>query len=139
MRSPRDQVRCSSRKRVEQGLRILQIARAESLGEPIVDGNKKITGLLPLALIVPEPRKARGGAQLIGLCSLTSRGTHCLFESALTLFKPVETAQGDAFEAMKFSLPLAMACIGLGTQPISRCRNSLTILALAYQRIGQHG
>src|SRR5205085_3962858 len=115
------------------------IARVESLDERIVDGNKKITGLLPLALFAPEPRNARRGAQLIGLCSLSSRDTHCLFESALTLFKPVETAQGDAFEAMKLSLPLAMACVGLGTQPISRCGNSLVILALSYQRIGQHG
>src|SRR5262245_5290675 len=138
MRSPRDQVCCSSRKRIEQGLRLLQIARVESLSEPTVDRNKKITGLLPLALIAPEPRKARRGAQLIGLCFLTSRDTHCLFDSALSLFKPVETAQGDAFEAMKFSLPLAMTCIGLGTQPVSRRRNSLVILALAYQRIGQH-
>ena len=96
MRFPRDQARCSSRKRVKQGLRLLQIARVESLGEPTVDGYKKITGLLPLALIAPEPRKARRGAQLIGLCFLTSRDTYCLFESTLTLFKPVETTQGDA-------------------------------------------
>src|SRR6516162_3881718 len=39
---------------LQQGLGLLQIARVEALGEPAVDGSKKIAGLLRLALIAPE-------------------------------------------------------------------------------------
>jgi hypothetical protein len=41
---------------VEQRLRVLQIARVEALGEPAVDRSEQITGLIPLALIAPEPQ-----------------------------------------------------------------------------------
>jgi hypothetical protein len=44
-------VRCSRRKFVEQRLRLLQIERVETFGEPAVDRSKKIAGLIPLALI----------------------------------------------------------------------------------------
>ena len=36
----------------------LQIERVEALGEPAVDRSEKIAGLIPLALIAPEPRHA---------------------------------------------------------------------------------
>jgi hypothetical protein len=43
---------------VEQRLRLVQIARVEALGEPSVDRSKKVTGLITLALIAPDPRPA---------------------------------------------------------------------------------
>jgi hypothetical protein len=39
------------------------------------------------------------------------------FEGGLALFEPVETEQRDAFEAMKFRLPLAPARLLLLLQP----------------------
>ena len=44
-------VRCSRRKFVEQRLRLLQIERVETFGEPAVDGREKIASHIPLALI----------------------------------------------------------------------------------------
>jgi hypothetical protein len=35
---------------------LLQIARVEAFGKPTVDRSEKIAGLIPLALIAPEPR-----------------------------------------------------------------------------------
>jgi hypothetical protein len=46
---------------IEQGLSLLQIERVEALGEPAVNGSEKIAGLIPLALIMPEPRHAASG------------------------------------------------------------------------------
>jgi hypothetical protein len=47
---------------LEQRLRLLQIERVETFGEPAVDRSEQIEGLIPLALIAPEPRQARCGA-----------------------------------------------------------------------------
>jgi hypothetical protein len=41
---------------VKQSLSLIQIERLEALGEPAVDRGEKLAGLLPLALISPEPR-----------------------------------------------------------------------------------
>src|SRR6516225_9940815 len=43
---------------LKQRLRLFQIARVETLGEPAVDRSKKLAGLIPLTLITPEPRDA---------------------------------------------------------------------------------
>ena len=59
--------------RVEQRLRLLQIERVKAFGEPAVDRSEKLAGLIPLALIAPEPRHAHCGAQLPGLCLLLTR------------------------------------------------------------------
>jgi len=48
---------------VEQSLGLLQIERVEAFGEPAVDRSEEIVGLLPLALIAPEPRHAHRRAQ----------------------------------------------------------------------------
>jgi hypothetical protein len=45
----------SSREFVHQLLRFFQIERIETLSEPTVDRSEKLAGLLPLALIAPEP------------------------------------------------------------------------------------
>jgi hypothetical protein len=39
------------RQLLEQRLRLLQIERVETFGEPAADRSKKIAGLIPLALI----------------------------------------------------------------------------------------
>jgi hypothetical protein len=43
---------------VQQRLRLLQVERVEAFGEPAVDRREKIAGLVLLALIAPEPRRA---------------------------------------------------------------------------------
>jgi hypothetical protein len=39
-------------------LSLLQIERIEAFGEPVVDRSEKLAGLIPLALIAPEPGEA---------------------------------------------------------------------------------
>ena len=63
----------SRRQLVEQVLSLLQIERIEPLGKPAVDRSEKIAGLIPLALIAPEPRHAHRGAQFPGLSFLLTR------------------------------------------------------------------
>ena len=55
---------------IEQRLGLLQIERVEAFGEPIIDGGEKIAGLIPPALIAPEPRHARRRTQFPRLCLL---------------------------------------------------------------------
>jgi hypothetical protein len=45
---------------VQQRLSLFQIERVEAFGEPAVDWSEKIAGLVPLALIAPEPRGYSG-------------------------------------------------------------------------------
>src|SRR6185503_16738292 len=42
----------------EQRLRLLQVARVKPLSAPAVNRSKELATLLPLALMVPEPRHA---------------------------------------------------------------------------------
>jgi hypothetical protein len=51
----------------EQCLRLFQIERVESLGEPAVDRREKLASFLPLALIAPETGHAHCGAEFPGL------------------------------------------------------------------------
>ena len=53
----------SAGKFVEQRISLFQIERIEALREPAIDRGEKIAGLLPLALIAPEPRHAHCRAQ----------------------------------------------------------------------------
>ena len=59
-----DRSALSSGQLVEQRLRLLQIARVKPFGEPAVDRSEQIAGLIPLALVAPEPGETGGGAQL---------------------------------------------------------------------------
>src|SRR5215471_1742313 len=54
------------RQRVQQRLRLLEVGGVKPLGEPAVDGCQQLVGFGPLALLLPEARKAHGGAQLPG-------------------------------------------------------------------------
>ena len=58
---------------VEQRLGLLQIERVEAFGEPAVDRSENFSGLIPLALIVPEPRHGRRGAEFPGFSLLLTR------------------------------------------------------------------
>jgi hypothetical protein len=48
----------SSGQLVEQALGLFQIERVKAFGKPAIDRNEKLTGLIPLPLIAPEPRHA---------------------------------------------------------------------------------
>ena len=54
---------CSCRQLVEQRLGLLQIERVEAFGKLVLDWREKIAGLIPLALVAPEPRHPRRRAQ----------------------------------------------------------------------------
>jgi hypothetical protein len=58
-----DYFRLSSYKLVEQLLRLLQIARVETFGEPAINRSKKLACFSPLALIAPEARHAHRRAE----------------------------------------------------------------------------
>ena len=58
---------------------LLQIERVKAFGEPAVDRSEKIAGLIPLALIAPEPRNAHCGAEFPGLCLLRARDRQLVF------------------------------------------------------------
>lgn len=68
---------------------------------------------------------------------MPSRDPHRFFESVLTVYKLVETGQRDAFEAMKFCLPLAVARPLHDSQPVSRRRKSCAVLPMARQGVSQ--
>ena len=55
---------------IEQGLGLLQVEGVEAFGEPAVDRGEKIAGLLPFAVVAPQPGQARRRAQFPGLCLL---------------------------------------------------------------------
>src|SRR5262249_59224908 len=55
-----------SRKSRKQGLGFLEVARIEAFGEPRVHWGEQIARRGALALLLPEARQARRGAQLIG-------------------------------------------------------------------------
>src|SRR5262249_11608610 len=69
----RQVVQQSRRQRIQQGLGLFKIARAETFGEPTKYRDEKITGLIPLALIAPKSRHAHCCTQLPGFCLLPTR------------------------------------------------------------------
>ncbi len=56
-----EQLRCI--KCVQQRLRLLEIGRVETFGEPAVDWCEEVAGFGVAALVAAEPGEARGGAQ----------------------------------------------------------------------------
>ena len=66
---------------IEQSLGLFQIGRVETLGEPAIDWRQKLACFDPPALSAPQPREARRGTQLIGLC-LFLRATRIAFARA---------------------------------------------------------
>jgi PDZ domain len=81
---------------VEQSLGLFQIERVEAFGEPAIDRGEKIAGLLPLALIAPEPRHAHRRAQYrrgVRLVRVTICSTVLICGFAL----PGQAQQGPVF------------------------------------------
>src|SRR5262249_19731831 len=61
---------CLGGQLIEKALGPLQVAGVEAFGEPAVERSKKIAGLIPPALIAPDPRHAHRRAQFPVLCLL---------------------------------------------------------------------
>ena len=55
--------------------------RVEALSEPAVHRSEKVAGLLPLALIAPEPRHTHRGAKFPGLCLLLPQRLRALAQN----------------------------------------------------------
>ena len=72
--------RLRSGERVQQRLRLLQIARVEAFREPAVNWSKQFARLPHLALVAPEAREAHCGAQFPGLCPLLTSDGKRAFE-----------------------------------------------------------
>src|SRR4029077_3482701 len=70
----------SSSELVQQRLRLFQIARVESFGEPTIDRSEKLASFVPLTLVVPEPRHAHGGAEFPRFRLLSARYSECTLE-----------------------------------------------------------
>src|SRR6516162_5546903 len=51
------------RQLVEQRLRLLEIRRVETLGEPAIDRSEDVMGFAATALVATQPGEAHGGAQ----------------------------------------------------------------------------
>jgi hypothetical protein len=58
---------------MQQRLCLHQIARVKPFSEPEVNRSEKVTSLLPLALVAPEPRHAHCGAEFPELSTLSLR------------------------------------------------------------------
>src|ERR1700675_538919 len=72
------QISFSGGQLIEQHLCLLQVERVGAFAEPDVDRSEEIAGFIPLALIAPEPRHARGGTEFPGfslLCSCDRKRT----------------------------------------------------------------
>ena len=63
-------VPCPSGQLIQQRLRVLQVRRIETFGEPVVDRTKQVTGFHVLALVAPEPSEAGRCPQLKELRAL---------------------------------------------------------------------
>src|SRR5438034_2369755 len=74
---------------VEERLGVLQVARGEAFGEPGVERGEEGAGRVALALALPEPRQAGGGAQLERLGLLPPGDLQGLAEERLRLLDRV--------------------------------------------------
>src|SRR2546425_6058641 len=70
---------------LQQRLGLLQVGRVKALGEPAIDRPQEVTGLIPLALLLPQPCQARGRAQLPGHGLLMASDGQSLLEAGFGL------------------------------------------------------
>src|SRR5262245_35175875 len=95
----------------QQRLRLLQIARVETLSEPPEHRSQQFARLLHLALVAPEAGEAHCGAQLKRLGILTLGDSQRLVETSLGR-RPILARlrkQHFAFETMKLGVPPMLA------------------------------
>src|SRR5712692_509750 len=76
----RQRAPCPSRQRLQQRLGLLQVGRVKAFREPAVDRGQQRACLGPLALVLPQPRQAHGGAQLQRVCLLAASSIEGLME-----------------------------------------------------------
>ena len=67
----------------QQRLRVLQVWRIETFGEPAIDRTEQVLGLRALALVSPEPGEAQRCAQFPKLCALALRNSKTAAKAAL--------------------------------------------------------
>jgi hypothetical protein len=84
--------RVSGRQLLQQGLRLLQIARVEAFSEPAVNRSKQFARLLRSALITPEPSQARRRAEFPGLSLLVTRDSERALEIVMATSAPAHDA-----------------------------------------------
>src|SRR5919106_2906802 len=70
-----------SRELRQQVLRLLQVGRVKPLSEPAVDRRQQLEGFSTLALALPQPAQAHGGAQLPGFGLLAAGNGQGLLEA----------------------------------------------------------
>jgi hypothetical protein len=89
---------------IEQRLSLFQIERIEAFGEPAVDWREKITRLIPLALIAPEPRHAYRCPEFKALRFLLLRNGQSPAEGSLrrSLVDRLTLEQNFPFDALRF-------------------------------------
>ena len=64
---------------------LLQVKRLKAFGEPAVDLGQSLTGLVPLALLLPQPAQAQRRPQLQGLGLLATGHLEGLMETGCRL------------------------------------------------------
>ena len=61
--------------------------------KPAIDRSEQIAGLLRLALVAPEARHARGGAEFQRFCALFAGRSHSLLEASLCCLRMILVLQ----------------------------------------------
>src|SRR5262245_50426126 len=77
----RERTALSSRERLQQRLRLLEVGGVKALGEPAIDCRQQFVRLGALALLLPQAAQAHGGAQLPGLGLLAAGNGQGLVET----------------------------------------------------------
>ena len=90
---------------VKQGSGVLEIRRIEPLGEPAIDGRKKVVSINVPSLLTPEPREPHGGAQLERSGALLARHLYRLLEADHALLPASCSEQQIAAHAQCARLP----------------------------------
>src|SRR4029079_15017317 len=125
------------RQLLQQGLRLLQIARIEPFREPPVNRSKQFVRLLPLTLVAPEAREAQGGAQLKRFRFLVPATIQRPLKPHFAISFFLTHAQQLAAQAAQLGLPPSFAA-GLNEGQCSRsCIQRALFIARRPERLRQ--
>src|SRR5208337_1780373 len=131
--------RPSSRcKLAEQRLRLFQVERVEALGEPAVDGRKKIMSFSAPALIAPEPREAHRRAKLPGAGLLCAGDFQRTFETGLCFGCMALGRLHCNFALHAMDLCFEPLLLGFFRRRDRFANTALGVVELADVRIGYH-
>src|SRR5262249_16880960 len=97
----------SSRQLFEQRLRVLQVRRVESLGEPPVDLCKHLARFALLALLLQKTTQARHYSEFERLRALPARDVDCVAKASLGFGGFLGLEQQLSLEAAYLRLPVA--------------------------------